>query len=548
MQLTLHPPEGVGTSRFALSPDGRYLAFTPLLASRPMLWLHSLVTGETRPLPSTEGARAPFWKPDSQEIGYFVGDQLKTVSLRGGSPVVVVTVDPSTNLGSWGRSDVILMAKARDGLQKVSATGGPVEAATVLAGNLAHGAAAFLPDGVHFLYVALPASASQPELRVGSLESKEKFESLGPTESNAIYAGGYLFFVRGGHIGGGSLTVQAFDPDRRRPLGDAVPLGLPAAVHSPEPLGAFSVSADSDRLVYLPRTAALYDLLWHNRSGEKVGTVGEPGVYRHLDISPDDQRVAVSRQTQEPGKPVRDGHLDDRRSSQVGPPGRVTDDPAYEADPAWSGDGRHLAFNSFDVTGNLGLFVRPSDGTGQEVRLAKPVAVIASPDWSSDNKHIVYTDDRDLWTVPMTGEDRTPSIFLKTRAAEKEPVFSPDGRWIAYTSDATGRDEVHIRAFPRDESAHHLVSRSGGWAPRWRSDGQELFFLSLDSTVMAVGIDPSSGTAVGVPRGLFPTGLRRGWQYRPYDVTRDGQRFLVPTMRPGDDFRVVLNWRALLPR
>ena len=156
-------------------------------------------------------------------------------------------------------------------------------------------------------------------------------------------------------------------------------------------------------------------------------------------------------------------------------------------------------------------------------------------------------DDYDLWTVPMAG-DRKPSAFLKTKAAEKEPVFSPDGRWVAYSSDSSGHDEVYIRAFPRDETPTHPVSRGGGWAPRWRSNGEELFFLNLDSTVMAVSIDPATGTTLGVPRGLFPTGLRHGWQYRPYDVTRDGQLFLVPTMRPGDDFRVVLNWRTLLPK
>jgi eukaryotic-like serine/threonine-protein kinase len=550
-QLTIHPPDGVGTSFFALSPDGRYLAFTPQLASRPMLWVHSLVTGETRALPSTEGARAPFWKPDSQEIAYFAGDQLKTVALRGGSPVFVATVDPSVAGGAWGRSNVIIVPKTQgqDGLLKVSATGGPLEAVTVLGnGELLHRAPEFLPDGVHFLYLARLAGTQSLELRVGSLESKERVESLGPVESHAVFAGGYLFFVRGGHIGGGSLTVQAFDPDRRRLIGDAMPLGLPAAVTPPLPFGAFSVSAESDRLVYLPRTANLYDLIWHNRSGEKVGTVGDTGVYRHLDISPDDERVAVSRQTQAPGKPLQL----DIWTIDLKPGGgarRVTDDPAYEADPAWSGDGRQLAFNSNPLIkgGRAGLFVRLSDGTGQDVRFAEPaVGPIASPDWSLDTKHIVYTDGGDLWTVPTAG-DRKPSVFLKTKNAEKEPVFSPDGRWVAYSSDSSGRDEVYIRPFPPGDTVHQ-VSRGGGWAPRWRRDGKELFFLSLDSTVMAVSIDPATGKTLGVPRGLFPTGLRHGYQYRPYDVTRDGQRFLVPTMRPGDDFRVVLNWRTLLPR
>ena len=233
-QLTIHPPAGVGVSLFALSPDGRYLAFAPQLTSKPMVWVHSLVTGETKAVPSTEGARAVFWKPDSQEIAYFVGDQLKTVALRGGSSVVVATVDPLMGAGTWGRSNVIIVMKPGDGLQKVSATGGTLEAATVLTGEeRIHASPAFLPDGVHFLYVSRPAAAQQPELRVGSLESKEKFESLGPAESNAMYAGGYLFFVRGGHVGGGSLTVQAFDPDRRRLIGEAMPLSLSVAVYSP---------------------------------------------------------------------------------------------------------------------------------------------------------------------------------------------------------------------------------------------------------------------------------------------------------------------------
>ena len=347
-QLTIHPPEGVGVSSFALSPDGRYLAFAPQLVSKPMVWVYSLVTGETRALPSTEGARGLFWKPDSQEIAYFAGDQLKTVALRGGSPVFVATVDPLVAGGAWGRSNVIIVPKTQGqaGLLKVSATGGALEAVTVLSnGDLLHRAPEFLPDGVHFLYLARLAGTQSLELRVGSLESKEKFESLGPVESNVRYAGGYLFFVRGGHFGGGSLTARAFDPDRRRLIGDEMPLGLTAAVTPPLPWGAFSVSAESDRLVYLPRTAEIFDLVWHNRSGEKVGTVGDPGVYGHLDISPDDERVAVSRQTQEPGKPPQM----DIWTIDLKPGGgatRVTDDPAYEADPAWSGDGRHLAFNS----------------------------------------------------------------------------------------------------------------------------------------------------------------------------------------------------------
>jgi eukaryotic-like serine/threonine-protein kinase len=543
-QLTIHPPEGVGVTFFELSPDGRYLAFVPQLGSNPRVWVHSLVTGEAKALPLTEGARGAFWKPDSQEIAFFVGDQLKTVALHGGSPIVVATVDHQANLGTWGRGNVIIVPKPGDGLQKVSATGGRLEAATVLTGEKSfHRTPQFLPDGVHFLYTVHPAGPGQLELRVGSLESKEMVESLGTFESNVVYAGGYLFFVRGGYFGGGNLMVRPFDPERRRLSGPPGALGLTAAVYARMRFGAFSVSAESGRLVYLPRLQAMFDLTWHNRSGHEVGTVGEPGVYQHLDLSPDDTRVAVSVQTQPTGQPLQM----DIWTIDVRPGGgasRVTEDPAYEADPAWSGDGRQLAFSSGRP--RWGLFVRPSNGSGKDVRLVEPAQSIASPDWSVDNKTIVYMDGGDLWTLPMTG-DRKPAVFANTAATEKQPVFSVDGRWVAYISDRSGRDEVYVRAFPRDETVNQ-VSRDGGWTPRWRGDGRELFFLSPASKMMSVSIDPTKGTALGAPRELFRTDLRPDFQHRPFDVTRDGERFLVPTMRPGEDFRVVLNWRTLLPR
>ena len=147
----------------------------------------------------------------------------------------------------------------------------------------------------------------------------------------------------------------------------------------------------------------------------------------------------------------------------------------------------------------------------------------------------------------MTGDRKPAAFVVNTPATEKQPVFSADGRWVAYISDRSGRDEVYVRAFPRDETVHQ-VSREGGWTPRWRGDGKELFFLNPASTMMAVSIDPAKGTALGAPRELFRTDLRPEYQHRPYDVTQNGERFLVPTMRPGEDFRVVLNWRTLLPK
>ena len=224
--------------------------------------------------------------------------------------------------------------------------------------------------------------------------------------------------------------ARPFDPERRAG-GVPVPLGLSAAVYAPRRLGAFSVSAESGRLVYLPRVAAMFDLTWHNRGGQKIGTVGEPGAYAHLDLSPDDTRVAVSLQTQQNGQPLQM----DIWTIEVKPGGgasRVTEDPAWEADPAWSGDGLLLAFNSGRP--KTGLVRSPVGWQRQGRPPSGTCAGISSPDWSVDNKHIVYMDGGDLWTLPMTG-DRKPSVFAKTAATEKQPVFSADGRWVAYGSD-----------------------------------------------------------------------------------------------------------------
>lgn len=223
------------------------------------------------------------------------------------------------------------------------------------------------------------------------------------------------------------------------------------------------------------------------------------------------------------------------RPSRPIPPGPATDD-------SW----RSTRTGPNASPTKFGLFVRPLNAGATDIAIKEAkTGLITSPDWSLDNKHIVYTDDDDLWTVAMTG-DRMPKVFLKTAYRERQPAFSPDGQWIAYSSDSSGREEVYIRPFPRGEIVHP-VSRTGGWAPRWRHDGKELFFVSRDAWMMAVSVDPTKGTPVGAPFQLFPTDFRPE-NNRPYDVTRDGQRFVIPALRPSDDLRVVLNWRTLVPR
>jgi eukaryotic-like serine/threonine-protein kinase len=526
---------------FAVSPDGRHVAFAATSQGPSMLWLRSLDTSTSRTIPGTEGGRGPFWKPDSRALGFFAHGQLWTVDLSGGSPVKVSPWVPSAAQpsGTWNGSDVILFTQ-RNVLQRVSARGGgPVPATTLGDADLAHRWPSFLPDGDRFLFLA---QGDTDNLRVGSLTS-DRTVSLGPFESHAAYVDGRLLFVRGGN-----LMAQPFDADTLRLTGDPVPLGALAAVDPPWQRGMFSVSA-TGRLAYIGTARTPSELTWLDRQGRPLGTVGPPGVYFNLDLSPDEQRVAVSQLTHPRGAGARlDIWLIEAEGGSAQP---LTTDHAWHFDPAWSPAGTQIAFNSNRPRPGrspFSLFMRASDASGQDELLVDAGASITAPDWSRDGPFIVYTQTGgpatgfDLWTLSMTGE-REPAVFLQTPYNEGGGVFSPDGRWIAYHSDVSGRQEVYVRPFPAREGHGILVSREGGRTPRWRGDGEEIFFLSLEGTMMAAAFDPARQQPA-VPHPLFPTHLVT--HNRPYAVTKDGLRFLVPRPLPAAPITVVLNWPVML--
>jgi serine/threonine protein kinase len=530
-------PMGVA-NRFAISPDGRHVAFTAWSEGRSMLWVRSLQTPDLRSIAGTEGASYPFWKPDSQSIGFFADGQIKTIPLSGGAPVSVCR---GTGEGTWNQADVIVFGGASGylggvALQRVSAGGGKPSPLTSLKDDeFAHGFPSFLPDGEHFLYLAQSTAVS--ELRVGSLTSAESVR-LGQFESNAEYAAGYLFFARGG-----SLIAQPFDTATHELKGS--PSYVAAKVGLLVNYALFSVSA-TGRLAYSVGSVQAM-LTWLDRHGKTLSTVGDPGSFFNMALSFDEQHIAVSKAMHSPGgrATVDLWRIDLARS---GAATRLTDRPGSEWDPDWSEDGQIAFTHAPTPGGDHALFVRPPDPSSQETLLLKS-GNIAIPDWSPDSRFIVYTEGwssnpggHDLWTLDTrTGN---PTEFLKTSHDERAGRFSPNGRWVAYMSNRSGRLEVYARPFPVG-TGEFPISRNGGRAPRWRADGKEIFFLAPDSTMMAAQIDTTTGFSAGVPERLFATSLQAGGN-PPYGVTKDGQRFLMPIPAPPAPIVVLLNWPARL--
>jgi eukaryotic-like serine/threonine-protein kinase len=533
-------PSGYAT--FAVAPDGRHIVIVALSDNKPSLWVRPIGTPEYRQLPGTDGGKFPFWKPDSQEIGFFADGKLKTVPVRGGIPTVVCDAPAQTegtetdDLGAtWNRDDVIVFMSSAFTLQKVAARAGmtPLPITTLAVGETAHRWPSFLPDGQRFLYLALGQPGDLGDLRIGSLDGSPA-TSLGRFESNALYSDGHLVF-----LSGAQLVAQRFDASVGRLTGPHLPVVTTLKFTMWNRRGAFSVS-ENGVLAYNPGGPIVSEqrLTWRDRTGRSLGTFGAIGRFPTIDLSPDGTRVAVALS--------RDGSnsdiwiIDIARGDGV----PLTSDPAWEFDPAWSHDSNQLAFNSNRTGGRFSLFSRAANGSGGDELLVAALAAAETPVWTPDDRSIVYGDDRDLWIRPLDGSQK-PSVLWKTKARERAGTLSADGRWMAYTSDKSGRQEIYVRAFPSGD-AEHKVSLDGGMAARWRGDGKEVFFLSLDSTMMAARVETANGFKAMVPEPLFASGLTLV-NLRPYAVARDGQRFLIPMAvdpRDSPPITVSMNWQA----
>ena len=444
----------------AVSPDGNWLAFT---ATHPdgnsSLWIRSLDSLAARSLPGTEGARQPFWSPDSRALAFFAGGKLKRTELSAGTPQILAEASGDPRGGTWGPDGTIVFAPAFQGsLIRIAATGGNVSPAIALDSTRkeqTHRWPSFLPDGRHFLYYASRGAGEEPgEIFVGSLDQQPPRRVVESSSLAMFGAPGYLFFVRGK-----TLLAQPFDVDRLqlngRPVAIADQLSRSGSTAG---LRTFSVSS-SGVLAYHAGSGTQTQLAWLDRAGRELGVIGPPAEHYAPRLTPDGTRLAVSRL--DPDSTKSDIWLMDLARSIAS---RFTFDPADDALSVWSPDGTRLFFSS-SREGVTQLYQALSDRPGSEEPLLRSDAWKAADDISPDGQFLIYetidpTTRFDLWLLPLSG-DRRPKPFVVTSFGEYGAQFSPDGRWVAYVSNESGRSEISVQAFPGPGGKWQVSSEGG---------------------------------------------------------------------------------------
>ena len=533
LRSSLLPPANTSflANHFAISPDGRRLAFVAVGSNpKESLWVRDLATAGAQQLTGTQGARLPFWRHDSRQIGFFAEGKLKTVDIVGGAVRTLCDARVGGG-GSWHPDDVIVFAGQISGpLCRVSAAGGAPEPVTpppaADSGQL-HCWPVFLPGSDRFLYFvnrAGPAEGLGKGLYAGSLSSMEAHLVSAEIGGNVAFAAGHLFFVRDG-----GLSVQRFHPERLQFSGDPVAIA-PHEMELWETVffqSAFSVS-ETGILVFQSRTDFACELVWVDASGNEQGRIA--GSYREAHVSPDGRFVAVTSDEFHDGKWYICVHDLER-----GVTTRLTDG-GHEWHPSWSADGKRIYYDS--LQGHIScIYEIAADGSGSPQLLAEfSLVAHSSCDGAVVFARLVRGTPHLMARLPGSKEtiELGPGI---------EPRFSPDGKWIAFTE--YGGAGIALRPFP-GPGPRIQISSGPGAQPRWSGDGAQLYYIAPDKTLMAVSFDSQTGRS-GPPRGLFQTRIVGAsliaWQY---DALPDG-RFLINSLPSSSSpLTLMTGWPALL--
>jgi len=546
LRVSILPPEKTVLSPGgvpALSPDGRRVAFAATSGGTTSLWIRDLDSLTTRELPGTEGASLPFWSPDGKSLGFFAGGNLKRTDATGGS-VLTLCDAPNGRGGAWNQNDVILFAPGILGpMFRVSAAGGTPRPLTALSEDeLGHRNPWFLPDGRHFLYLAMGRgpSGSKRTVYVADLESNKRLAIANANSKVEYAAPGYLLFARET-----TLLAQPFSLSRLQTTGDPVVVAEHISYQSLDTRALYT-SSQTGVLAYVPADAVggagTSQLTWIDRSGKLLGTVGLPASFGRPAISPDGNSVATDVRNPQTG--LSDIWMYDLAR---GTASRFTLNSKGNARPVWSPDGRHVAFTS--TLGGPTNIYQKAVGGGPEEPLEKHPVPRNSEDWSRDGRYIfeyVLGKSSEIWVLPLFG-DRKSFPYLQNEFNQNRAKLSPNGQWLAYMSDESKRNEVYVQTFPTPGGKWE-ISTNGGSNPVWSRDSKELFYIAPDRKMMAVDVNVNGGTfAPGVPKALFDTGLA---QSDGYDVGKDG-RFLIPRAVEGGasaPLTVVVNWTAALKK
>jgi Tol biopolymer transport system component len=525
------PPLDVEIHSMAVSPDGRHLAFVGDAGGQRRIWMRALDATAAVPLPGTEGANSIFWSPNSGHLAFFADGKLKRAEVSGKSLQIVCNLSaPIDATGSWGSEGTIIYAEEKDGnIYRVSAAGGTPSLLLPSKGD-ARRWLHFLPDGRRFLFYKYDEGENNKGLYAGSLDSKEirPVASIEPARAQYV-KDGYLLYPRDG-----SLVAQPFDEKNLRLTGE--PSVVVERLPYFDKTGWAEFSASEEGVIVHRAELPKNRLVWLDRTGRELGQAGEPGYIYSVRLSPDGQRAVLTIDETISGSDIwiQDLSRDTRTRFVSGP----TDDSGG----TWSEDGRRLAY--FSCCEDASAFhIKELGDTGKGQLPVKEQSWAAPIDWSRDGRFILYWADEDLWVLPASGAEK-PYLWMQSRPKVRQARFSPDGRWVAFVSEETGRPEIYVTAFDRPGEKTR-ISTEGGNGPRWRSDGKEMFYVTIDSKVMSVPVSSGDQFAIGKSALLFKGDPRT----MDYDVTADGQRFIILASTPGTQhlpFAVVLNWSANL--
>jgi Tol biopolymer transport system component len=553
----INPPQRasiqIGTASFligtgggiAISPDGKAIVFAAASGSVSKLWVRFLDSVVARELSGTDGAQFPFWSPDSRYIGFSADGKLKRIDLSGGPPINIATVSNFRG-GSWNDENTIIFSPdSTGGLQSVPASGGtPVSLTAVDPVNVetTHRWPQFIPRSRQFIFYVRSTNPGISGVYLSSLDRPNEKIQLIANPTTASYAPprggrpGYLFWLRQD-----TLTAQPFDAARAQLSGEPVPVPGADAVGSIAGfnLGSFSVSREGV-ILFSGVEGNRYELTWFDRAGNPLSATGPADRYDGLRLAPDGERAVVSLFDASGNHDI--WRLDFAR----GLPSRLTFGGQGFAG-VWSPDGQRLAFHGNNTTK---LFEKSASGTGAEAVPFESKNEVYINDWSPDGHYWSYTESSpntgyDLWLLPTSG-DRKPVPYLNTPFSETHGQFSPDTKWLSYSSNESGRNEIYVQSIP--PGTKWLISNGGGY-PLWRRDGKEIFYRALDGRLMVVPVGAIAKGEFGTPVPLFRmVEPPRVFSY-PYDVTKDGRILaLAPSSGAAQvtPLTVLVNWDAAL--